>query len=196
MWGGWSDLAAFLIGDTIHGNRGRNRVGQRHREQLRHRGRGGPYFADRSIAAWTGTQAVKEAALIRATDWMQGEFGPQWKGWRKTNTQALDWPRVGVTLDDVGAYGTGAYVAGFAAQVSDTIVPDEVKRACMELALRALTATLSPDIARVKRSAGVGSARVEYDPFAPVQTTFPVAYRLLRRYLDNATGPGMIEIAR
>jgi len=32
------------------------------------------YFADRAITAWAGNAAVKEAAIVRATDYIDGSF--------------------------------------------------------------------------------------------------------------------------
>ncbi len=36
------------------------------------------YFTERSIAAWTGADAVKEAALIRATDYIDARFSERY----------------------------------------------------------------------------------------------------------------------
>ncbi|QFR59620.1 hypothetical protein P6F33_gp19 [Pseudomonas phage Quinobequin-P09] len=86
------------------------------------------YFSDRGVTGWTGADAVKQSALIKATDYIEGRFGQRFIGGKKTTTQALAWPRTGA--------------AGFA----DTDIPVKLRRACCEYALRALTAELAPDL--------------------------------------------------
>jgi hypothetical protein len=90
------------------------------------------YFLNRGITAWSGSDHHKEEALRRATDYMEGRYYGQWKGQRKYPEQALAWPRVEV-------FDTDGY------EISDSSVPVQVKRACAEYAMRALTATLLPD---------------------------------------------------
>lgn len=86
------------------------------------------YFADRGNTAWTGADAVKQAALVKATDYIEGRFGQRFIGSRKTTTQALAWPRIG------------------AADFADTAIPVGLRRACCEYAVRALSAELAPDL--------------------------------------------------
>lgn len=48
-------------------------------------------------ATWDATgDPAKEAALRKATQYVDDTFEPQWKGWRKAASQALRWPRQGV----------------------------------------------------------------------------------------------------
>jgi hypothetical protein len=69
---------------------------------------------------WTGaTDSVKEAALIWATRTLDANF--YWDGRKSTETQALDWPRSGVTDSD-----------GYS--IDSDIVPIQVKYAESELA--------------------------------------------------------------
>lgn len=94
------------------------------------------YHTARGNAGWAGSDADKEAALIRATQWLDGRYGDQWPGIRwKLRAQALDWPRVYATDRN------GTTING------DTIPPEVVKATC-EAALRELTApgSLSPDL--------------------------------------------------
>jgi hypothetical protein len=75
-----------------------------------------------------------------------------WQGQRVNEVQALSWPR---------AY---AYRDGFL--VSSSTVPPEVKIASAELALRALSETLLPDVDGTTspiESASVGELSVTYD---------------------------------
>ena len=88
------------------------------------------YFLDRGITTWTGTDGVKQSALIRATDYVEKRFKGQWRGTRGSQEQGLAWPR------------TYAYdVDGFLLEE----VPLDLERAIYEYALRALTASLLPD---------------------------------------------------
>jgi hypothetical protein len=94
------------------------------------------YHTARGNTAWTGTDAAKEAALIRATQWLDGRYGDRWPGVRwKLRLQALDWPRV----DAFDRDGT---------DIDFDEVPVEVVNATCEAALRELTTPgiLSPDI--------------------------------------------------
>lgn len=82
------------------------------------------YFADRGIAAWTGSSTVKEHALIRATDFIETVYGRRFRGSVVTDTQALSFPR---------------YITG------EDEIPSDLKKATCEYALRALSASLLPD---------------------------------------------------
>lgn len=111
------------------------------------------YHSNRANAAWTALSTPnKEAYLRRATDYMMEVYRLKWKGNRKTTTQALDWPRDNVRLDDIA----------IDYYVSTTIVPTEVKNACAELALKASTTMLAADIQREKVKTKVGPIEVEY----------------------------------
>ena len=94
------------------------------------------YHTARGNATWTGTDALKEAALIRATQWLDGRYGSQWPGVRRyLRAQALDWPRVDAYDRD------GTYI-----DVETT--PPEVRSAVCEAALREMVTpgSLSPDV--------------------------------------------------
>ena len=82
------------------------------------------YFTDRNITAWIGTTVVKQAALIKATDYIETRFGSLFYGDKKSTTQALSHLRANTT--------TGEF-------------PVAIKRAVCEYAVRSLTATLLPD---------------------------------------------------
>jgi len=84
------------------------------------------YFTDRGVAAWTGSNTLKEQAIIKATDYVELRFSAAWKGEQLTTTQGLSWPRVDTS--------------GF-----DNQVPTRLQKAVAEYALRALSATLAPD---------------------------------------------------
>ena len=84
------------------------------------------YFADRVVTAWTGADAVKQGALIRATDYVEGRWALKFKGSEQfPEVQGLSFPRLEIGWDDA--------------------VPVGIKRAVAEYALRALANPLAPD---------------------------------------------------
>lgn len=83
------------------------------------------YFADRGVVEWTGTNAKKEEALIRATDYIESKYSVRFKGNPETDDQSLSWPRLNVNYDG--------------------IIPIPLRKATAEYALRALTTKLAPD---------------------------------------------------
>lgn len=102
------------------------------------------YHAARANSAWAGTEQAKQAALIRASAYIDGKYQQQnscgrWESMFsgvKTGgrTQELQWPRTGAT-DNEGA------------AILSTEVPAEIERATYEAALREIVApgSLSPD---------------------------------------------------
>jgi hypothetical protein len=105
-------------------------------------------------AGWTGTDAAKEAALRRATLWIDGTYRSRFPGIRRyAREQALEWPRANATDRD-----------GWPID-ADTI-PAEIATSTIEAALRELgvPGSLSPDYVAalaVKREK-VGPIEVEY----------------------------------
>lgn len=146
------------------------------------------YFSNRSNAAWAllATPA-KEAALRRATDYMCSFYRPKWKGRRVLITQALDWPRVGVVLEDFGgSQGRNSFGSYGLFQVSYTIVPIPVMSACCELALRASAGDLAADLDRETTMETVGGVSVSYRPGAPEHIRYRSIDLLLQPYLQIA----------
>lgn len=147
------------------------------------------YHTSRGNTGWTGTEAAKEAALRRSTDWMVATYRNGWKGVRCASTQALDWPRYDVELNDVSG-GPTSYL------LPSNEVPLEVRRACAEMALRALTTNLRPDQGRIQKSATVGPVSVVYDEFGPSQTSYGAVNAMLAHLMGQTGMGGMIRIAR
>lgn len=85
------------------------------------------YFADRGVAAWTGSNTVKEQKLVAATDYIETRWGQRFRGAVQfpDTPQALSFPRTGIQSDDA--------------------VPVPIQKACAEYALRALSGALAPD---------------------------------------------------
>lgn len=90
------------------------------------------YHADRGNTAWAAlSNPNKEAALIKATDYLRNAAVFPWKGILQFSAQALPWPRTGVTATD-----------GLA--VPPDSVPLSVQQAAADLALISTTMVLQP----------------------------------------------------
>lgn len=136
------------------------------------------YFADRGIAAWTGSDTVKQQALIRATDYVENRFN--FKDAPFSEDQALHFP----TLD---------YETGLVAEM-----PVNLKKAVCEYALRALTATLAPDptvddtggrvIAKTEK-VGPLEESTQYSESEPIQRfrPYPAADILLKGLVEDTS---------
>lgn len=137
------------------------------------------YHAGRANAAWAALDtAGKEAALRKATDYMEEIYRLMWSGYRRTDTQALSWPRYEVPRPDIAANAFYGYGVGY---YDFDSVPVEVQRACAELALRASAGDLAPDLDRPTTSEQVG----------PIAVTYAVGAREFVRYraIDNLLAP-------
>lgn len=127
--------------------------------------------------AWTGTDAAKEIALRRATQYLDNRY--TYRGTRLNGSQALEWPRVG-------------YELGW--RVEAWPVPN-LRDACCEAALRALTAALQTDVAADQvTEETVGPITVKY-ALKTGQTRYPVVDSLLARYSVGGAG-GSIRVER
>ncbi len=145
------------------------------------------YFTDRGITDWTGTDSVKEAAIIRATAAIDAMYRGRFPGWKaRSREQALEWPR------------TLAY------DIEDNLiagdeVPVEVEDATCEAALRELLSpgSVLPDLERggsVKRLKA-GSVEIEYGANASPQTTFQLINGILSGILTTGSGGGLFGVA-
>lgn len=113
---------------------------------------------------WTGTEAAKEVALRRATQYIDSRY--RFRGVRKDADQALEWPRVGYEPDGR----------------TESWPPTLLEQACCEAALRALSDTLRADASAdqvVEET--VGPITVRYAGKSG-QTRYPVVDDLLSRY--------------
>lgn len=120
------------------------------------------YWTARNEAQWNGTADAKEAALIEATQYIDGAYN--FIGNYNT-ANVLAWPRHNAFVEK-GNFAGISYD-------SDTI-PPQIENACAELALEALSARLVPIKERggaIKREK-VDVIEVEYLDFAPSGKTF------------------------
>ena len=89
------------------------------------------YFLLRGNTAWGAlSTALRDEALIRATDYIDVRWGPLLRSTRLTETQALEFPMVAFYNRH------GFLVEG---------LPDKVRKATCEYAFRAATVDLMPD---------------------------------------------------
>jgi hypothetical protein len=131
------------------------------------------FHADRGNTAWAATDtSMKQAALIKATDYIEQKYDGKWKGEPVVPHQSLSWPRENVPT------------------VSSDEIPAKLKQAVCILALEAITEDLNPTLARgglVKREK-VDVIEVEYMDGASGQTTRPAIDGLLRGLLSLSSG--------
>ena len=143
------------------------------------------YFADRGNASWTGTDTLKEAALIRATDYVELLFSEKFKGDPFSETQSLSWPR------------------WFGAMPKTPIFPKDIKRAVCEYAVISLTTSLIPDITIdegglpvIVTKKSVSGISKEYKAIGDTSTTpnrirsYPSADFLIAKWLIGFSGYG------
>lgn len=137
------------------------------------------YHAARGNSGWTGSNTVKEQALIKAMDWLDRQT---WAGTVADIGQGCPFPRYGV-YDVAGRAITG--------------VPAAVVRAQAEAALLALTGALDPPDAVVSTSnlkqVEVGPVNVVFKDDAAASATssavvFPSLIAILRGLLGSSSG--------
>ena len=145
------------------------------------------YHVDNGNAAWAGTDAIKEAALRKAARYLDGHYRSRWLGSRVLPTsQSMEWPRYGIKLGFSSSVIGGVYYNGQPINnfVPSTTVPQRVKDAQCELALRALTAELSADgTGNIKREK-VDVLETEYFANSVPKQVYQVVDQLLSDYLQ------------
>jgi hypothetical protein len=132
------------------------------------------YHAARGSSAWAVlSNAAMEQALRKATDYMSAVYQSRWQGERVNSTQALDWPRVSVVVNNWA--------------VLSTIVPNVVVNACAELALKASSAELLADTEQQITRETIGPITTEYDKNSAQNKRYPAIDAMLRPYLDGSS---------
>jgi len=134
------------------------------------------YHTARGNTAWAGlaSDTVREQCLRKATDYMRQAYRSRWQGYKVNEDQALDWPRYDVEVEGWG--------------VDSDIVPEEVKRACAELALKASAAELAPDLTQGVTSETVGPISVTYDKNSPQRVRYAAIDAMLAPFLTSGGG--------
>jgi hypothetical protein len=126
------------------------------------------------LTTWATLQtAEKEAALRRATQYMEQAFRENWNGYRLHKTQALSWPRWNVMVD------------GY--PVDTTSVPVTVANACADLAFKAAAGDLNADLTRGVVRKKVGPIETEYDRYSPQSVRYRNVEMALAPYLTRSS---------
>lgn len=143
------------------------------------------YHEARGNSDWTEVSTSpdqgKSAAIVRATAALDATYGGRFPGYRLlARAQGLEWPR------------EGAYDREYNTVASDE-VPQEIKDACCEMALRELieAGSMMPDLERGGniRAMTAGSVSIEYGSNATATTTFQLIAGILNRLMLTASGP-------
>jgi hypothetical protein len=143
----------------------------------------GTYHTNRGNTAWAAltSDTVREQYLRKATEYM--DFTYQWTGDRTYPTvQALDWPRTGVTLKGDA--------------IDDEEIPELIKRACAELALKVASGELAADLTQGVISQTVGPISVTYDQNSPQRTRYAQVEAMLAPLLTAGGSTNMMKLAR
>lgn len=143
------------------------------------------YFAERGITAWTGSNTVKEQAIVKATDFIETRWGDRFLG----SPEFLD-PRQPLGFPRLELYDrAGQLVEG---------IPEKLKKATAEYALRALSGELMPDPVTDTSGAMVIGNRQKVGPIetevtyaassqgSTVLKPYPAADRLLSEYVRGS----------
>ena len=136
------------------------------------------YHLARGGTAWAeATTGVKEAAILEATCWLNGQI---WKG-RKVVSRTMAWPRADVVDGDGWPIAT------------DT-VPEVVGMACAELAGEIVAGSDPLAVQdRAMSEMSVGPISISYEQGAAKAPTFPAVTALLRGLVY---GSGTIRLVR
>jgi hypothetical protein len=143
------------------------------------------YHTNRLNAAWgTATTPAKEAALRKATSYIDWKYVTRWKGQRVFPAQPLMWPRNYVLQFEEEAF------IGYANQpvyINSSTIPQCLKDAACEAALRALSGELAPDLDRGGKvnTVRVGNIWQVYESGANPNTVYQKIEHLLRSLLNN-----------
>jgi hypothetical protein len=135
------------------------------------------YFSERGITAWSDPNTVKQAALIKAADYIHNRFGSRW-----------------ITVGEDAVEPDKLYTF-------NGTIPVMLKRAQSEYALRALVAPLAPDpvvdengMTLVVTEKKLGPLEKKFkavgntDSTAPLLRSYPAADILLTTLLNPASG--------
>lgn len=131
------------------------------------------YFSARKNEAWIALDsATKEAAIIKATDYLEAVYWGKWQGEKLKADQALAFPR--------RPFG----------------MPAKLKFAVCELAIKANSGELLSDIERLTTKEKVGSIEVEYSSSADPTTKYAYVCSLLKPFLKNIYASSMLRVDR
>ncbi len=150
------------------------------------------------VGKWTtGTDDTRNRALTAAAERLDRE---RFLGARATDTQARQWPRTGVRKPDtyVNTYATGFPFRISEDYFTDTEIPDQIKRAQIELAVYLKNNTDGISLSGLNdfKNVQIGSLNVTPDKSGAVGADHVPP--MFERYLTGLriSGPGNIAIKR
>lgn len=144
------------------------------------------YLAARGYTLWaTMSEAEREQALRRATEYMEGAYGLKWQGYRRTDTQALAWPRYDVPKPDTDGY-----------YYDDDEIPAAVVNACCMLAFKAASGELAEDLDAPVTEETVGPITVRYAQGARQFKKFRSVDMALSGLLTNGGSGSSVRVVR
>ena len=150
------------------------------------------------VSKWTtGTDDTRNRALAAAAQRLDRE---RFLGARATDTQSMQWPRTGVRKPDtyVNTYATGFPFRISEDYFTDTEIPDQIKRAQIELAVYLHNNTDGISLGGLEdfKSVQVGSINVTPDKSGAIGADRVPP--MFERYLTSLriSGPGNIAIRR
>lgn len=124
------------------------------------------YHAHRGNYQWGAlTSGARQVLLTKATDYLMQAYRLRWKGSRVSAEQSLDWPRNYVERDD--------------------IVPTEVKNACAEMAFKANSGDLIPDLSQLVTREKIDTIEVEYSEYSSQLPRYKAIDYLLAPFLQG-----------
>lgn len=127
-------------------------------------------------AAWAAaTTAARQAAIVKATDYIANHRRYRWRGTKGSYAQALPWPRTGATEED-------------GQTVPSDVVPARVVAATAFLAARSLAGTdLQPDLEHggMVKSESIGPVSVTYRDGAPPESVIMAVDGIVAPLLRN-----------
>ncbi len=145
------------------------------------------YWADRNHNL-TSSNAQQEAAIVKATDYVENRFRTKFKGNREFATQALSFPRTKLYDSD------GQLVEG---------LPTRLKNAIAEYAHRALSAELATDPTFEDNGLLLKSTKEKVGPIEEekhyletgtimIYKPYPSADALLEEYISKGSNSGSV----
>lgn len=146
------------------------------------------YHAHRGNYQWGAlTSGARKVLLTKATDYLMQAYRLRWKGSRVSSTQSLDWPRNYVVRDDFDpAQLNGYQMIGGTTYYPNNVVPQEVKNACAELAFKANSTTLLPDLSQLVTREKVDVIEVEYSEYSSQLPRYSAIDYLLQPLLEGS----------
>lgn len=155
------------------------------------------YHADRGNSTWAAaTDPQKEAAMRNAAQFMDGAYLSRWKGQVLYVYQARQWPRYGVQLSGLRSFAAENYDLGVSlGMIPSNMIPVQIKQANCELALRALSGSLSPDMPRgdwIKKQT-IGPITQEFEKQSGGTSTYPVVEQLLAPFVTSSNSAELVR---